>query len=252
MRKDISFNFHQKRVLVTGAGRGLGKGFALGFAEAGARITVADIDHASAEQTCREIEESGGTAQFFCGDLSDPAVPEQMTAHAVDAWGGLDFAVNNAGCAVPIMNAEDVSPEQWRKVFDLNLQGVFHCAQAEARVMKKGGFGKIVNVSSICGYIVWPEYQAVYSASKAGLIHLTRCLAAEWISHGVWVNSISPGVTRTPELFEEVVPVFLRKAPIGRTAQVDDMTQAVMFLCSSASDFIVGHDLVIDGGYTLT
>jgi sorbose reductase len=134
---------------------------------------------------------------------------------------------------------------------DLNLRGTFFCAQAEARAMIPRRSGRIVNIASICGSIVWPEPQAVYSASKAGIIHLTRCLAAEWAPHGIRVNCVSPGVTRTPELFPEVIPVFLRKAPAGRIAETDDLVGAVLYLASDRADFLVGHNLVVDGGYTI-
>ena len=167
------------------------------------------------------------------------------------AWGKLDIAVNNAGIAIPIKAAESVSHEEWDRVLNLNLRGTFFCAQAEAAVMIPRRRGRIVNIASICGSIVWPEPQAVYSASKAGVIHLTRCLAAEWAQHGIQVNCISPGVTRTPELFPEVIPVFLKTAPVGRVAEVHDMVRALLFLASDASDFLLGHDLVVDGGYTI-
>jgi len=113
------------------------------------------------------------------------------------------------------------------------------------------GYGKIINIASICGRIVWPDPQSVYSISKAGIVHLTRCLGAEWIKNGIRVNCISPGVTRTPELFPEVIPVFLRTAPIDHVAEVADMQGAVLFLASALSDFMVGQELVLDGGYTI-
>lgn len=174
-----------------------------------------------------------------------------MVAEVVSAWNGLDIGVNNAGVSLPIKEAFEVTEQEWDWLIDLNLKGTFFCAQAEARAMKERGYGKIINIASICGYVVWPEPQAVYSVSKAGILHLTRCLAVEWIKQGIRVNSISPGVTRTPELFEQVIPVFLRGAPIDRVAGVEDLQGAVLYLASAASDFMVGQDLVIDGGYTL-
>lgn len=117
--------------------------------------------------------------------------------------------------------------------------------------MMPNSYGKIINIASICGHIVWPKFQAVYSISKAGVIHLTRCLAVEWAPYGIRVNSISPGVTRTPDLFPDVPPIFLRKAPLGKTAEVQDIAGAVLYLASPASDFMVGQDMVLDGGYTL-
>jgi len=123
------------------------------------------------------------------------------------------------------------------------------CAQAEARAMIPNGYGKIINIASICGYRVWPQFQSVYSTSKAGIIHLTRCLAVEWIKYGIRVNSISPGVTLTPGFVKEVIPIFTRQAPIAKAASVDDLKGAVVYLASETSDFMVGQDIVIDGSY---
>jgi len=117
--------------------------------------------------------------------------------------------------------------------------------------MIPNGYGKIINLASICGHIVWPEWQSLYSISKAGIVHMTRCLGAELIRHGIRVNAISPGVTRTPELFEQVIPVFLARAPIDRIGSVADIQGAALYLAAEVSDFMVGQELVLDGGYTL-
>jgi len=242
---------HGSTALVTGAGRGLGRAFAVGLAGAGADVAVADIDGAAAEETARQVELAGVRSLAVQADLRVRADAARMVDVVVETWGRLDVAVNNAGVAMAIKEAVEVTEDEWDGVMDLNLRGTFFCAQAEARAMIPRGRGRIVNVASICGSVVWPEPQAVYSASKAGLVHLTRCLAVEWIRHGIRVNSISPGVTRTPELFEQVIPVFLNKAPIDRIAGVEDLVGAVLYLASPGSDFVVGHDLVVDGGYTL-
>jgi len=245
------FRVDGRRALVTGAGRGLGKAFALALAEAGADVAAVDIDGKTAEQSAEQIRALGRKALAVQADLGSGGEAQRMVAEVVSRWGGVDIAVNNAGVSLPIKAAFEISEQEWDWLIDLNIKGTFFCAQAEGRVMKAGGYGKIINIASICGYAVWPEPQAVYSVSKAAVLHLTRCLAAEWIQYGIRVNSISPGVTRTPELFEEVIPVFLRTAPIDRIAGVEDLQGAVLYLASPASDFMVGADLVIDGGYTL-
>lgn len=251
MKLAEGFRVDGRRALVTGAGRGLGKAFALALAEAGADVAAVDVDAETAATTADEVRALGRRAVAIQADLRRREETERMVAEVVSAWNGLDIGVNNAGVSLPIKEAFEVTEQEWDWLIDLNLKGTFFCAQAEARAMKERGYGKIINIASICGYVVWPEPQAVYSVSKAGILHLTRCLAVEWIKQGIRVNSISPGVTRTPELFEQVIPVFLRSAPIDRIAGVEDLQGAVLYLASAASDFMVGQDLVIDGGYTL-
>jgi sorbose reductase len=245
------FRLGGRTALVTGAGRGLGRAFALALAESGADVAAVDIDGKTAEQTAGQIQSLGRKALAIQADLRGRGEAQRMVDEVVSAWGAVDIAVNNAGVSLPIKAAMEIDEQEWNWLVDLNIKGTFFCAQAEARAMKAAGYGKIINIASICGHIVWPEPQAVYSLSKAGVLHLTRCLAAEWIQYGIRVNSISPGVTRTPELFEEVIPVFLQTAPIDRIAGVEDLQGAVLYLASPASDFMVGADLVIDGGYTL-
>jgi sorbose reductase len=240
-----------RTALVTGAGRGLGRAFACALADEGADVAVVDIDPATARGTAEAVKARGRRSIAVTADLGIGSEPARMVEEVRAAWGRLDIAVNNAGIAIPIKPALEVSEADWDRVLDLNLRGTFFCAQAEAKLMIAQGTGRIVNIASICGSIVWPEPQAVYSASKAGVIHLTRCLAAEWARHGVLVNCISPGVTRTPELFPEVIPVFLRTAPVSHVAEVSDMVRALIFLVRDATDFLLGHDLVVDGGYTV-
>jgi len=245
------FRLDGRRALVTGAGRGLGRAFALALAEAGADVAAVDIDGETADQTAAQVRSLGRRGLSVQADLRGGGGAERMVRQVVEQWEGLDIAVNNAGVSLPIKEALDISEQEWDWLIDLNVKGTFFAAQAEARAMKTGGYGKIINIASICASVVWPEPQAVYSVSKAGVLHLTRCLASEWIRHGIRVNSISPGVTRTPELFDEVIPVFLQTAPIDRIAGVEDLQGAVLYLASPASDFMVGADLVIDGGYTI-
>ncbi len=240
-----------RTALVTGAGRGLGRAFACALADEGADVAVVDIDPATARGTAEAVKARGRRSIAVTADLGVGSEPSRMVEEVRAAWGRLDIAVNNAGIAIPIKPALEVSEADWDRVLDLNLRGTFFCAQAEAKLMIAHGGGRIVNIASICGSIVWPEPQAVYSASKAGVIHLTRCLAAEWARHGILVNCISPGVTRTPELFPEVIPVFLRTAPVSHVAEVGDIVRALLFLVRDSTDFLLGHDLVVDGGYTV-
>jgi sorbose reductase len=251
MKETSGSRFSGKTALVTGAGRGLGRAFALGLAGEGADVAVTDIDAVTAARTAEEVRGLGRKALAIRADAASPADAAAMVAEVIAAWGKLDVAVNNAGISLPIKEALAITEEEWDRQMDLTLRGTFFCAQAEARAMIPRRSGRIVNIASICGTIVWPEPQAVYSTSKAGVIHLTRCLAAEWAPHGIGVNCVSPGVTRTPELFPEVIPVFLRKAPAGRVAETDDMVGAVLYLASEQAGFLVGHNLVVDGGYTI-
>lgn len=245
------FRLDNRKALVTGAGQGLGKAFALALAEAGADVAAADIVADKAEATAEAIRRLGRDALAVTVDIADRAAVQAMVDQTVARFGRLDIGVNNAGIAIPIGPAGSVSESDWRRQMAVNLDGTFWCARAEAEAMKPNGYGKIINIGSICGHIVWPEPQAAYSISKAGVIHMTRCLAAEYIRHGIRINCISPGVTRVEGLFEEVVQVYLQRAPIDRIGCVGDHQGAVIYLASEVSDFMVGQELVIDGGYLL-
>lgn len=252
------FRLDDRVALVTGAGSGIGRGFAHALGEAGAKVAIVDIDTAAAETVARELSEKGAQAMALTIDVTSPEQTQRMVDGVVDRWGTLSIGVNNAGIAV-WSDAETMPAEEWRKVLTLNLDGVFYCAQAEARFMLEAGYGKIINTASMSAHIVnHPQHQAAYNASKAGVLHLTRTLAAEWADRGVRVNSISPGYTRTAlvdRFIQEPVgaekyPTWMERTPMGRMAEVDDLVGAVVYLAAEASDFMTGHDIVIDGGYT--
>jgi NAD(P)-dependent dehydrogenase (short-subunit alcohol dehydrogenase family) len=190
-------------------------------------------------------------------DVTRPDQAQAMVERVVGHWGSLTIGVNNAGIC-NWFDAETMPPDEWRRIMTLNLDGVFYCAQAEARVMLEAGYGKIVNTASMSAHIVnHPQHQAAYNASKAGVLHLTRSLATEWATRGVRVNSISPGYTRTALVDRfitepagaEKYPVWMERTPMGRMAEVGDLVGAIVYLASEASDFMTGHDMVIDGGY---
>jgi len=251
------FRLDGRVALVTGGGRGIGRGYAHALGEAGAAIAIVDIDREAAETVVTELVQKGIDALAVTADVTKPDQVQAAIAAVMARWGRLTIGVNNAGIGF-WADSETMPPEQWQKVIDLNLTGVFLCTQAEAQVMLKAGYGKIINTASMSGHIVnTPQNQAAYNASKAGVLHLTRSLAAEWASRGIRVNSISPGYTRTKlvddllatPLGQQMVPTWMSMTPMGRMAEVTDLQGAVVYLASEASDFMTGHDMIIDGGY---
>ncbi len=246
------FKLDGKKALVTGAGRGIGRALALALAEAGADVAVVDVLADNAAKAAEEIAQATGrkTLSVAC-NIADAAAVDAMVAQVVGAFGRLDIAVNNAGISIPIKGLLDVTPEEWKRQFDVNLNGNWNCLRAEARAMIPNGYGKIIITGSICGHVIWPDPQLPYSVSKAAVIHMTRAAAAELIRHGIRVNCISPGVTKVADLFPEVVDVFFRTAPIDRYGSPADHQGAVVYLASEASDFMVGQEIVLDGGYTI-
>ncbi len=253
------FRLDGRAALVTGAGQGIGRAFAHALGEAGARVAIVDIALPGAEAVAAELVAKGIDSIAVQADVTKPDAVQAMVDAVVKKWGHLDIAVNNAGIGAWV-NVEDMSEAQWDRVLDLNLKGVFLCAQAAGRAMLAAGYGKIINTASMSGSIVnFPQNQAHYNASKAGVIHLTKSMAAEWATRGVRVNSISPGYTRTSltadllatPIGQEMLPHWMRMTPMGRMGEVTDLQGAVVFLASEASDFMTGHDMVIDGGYSV-
>ena len=246
------FKLNGKKALVTGAGRGIGKGLAQALAEAGADVAIVDLIAENAEKTAAEISRATGrrTIAVSC-DISNAESVNAMVEKVIAEFGRLDIAVNNAGISIPIKGILDVSADEWKKQMDVNLNGTWNCLKAEAKVMIPNGYGKIINTGSICGHVIWPDPQLPYSVSKAAVIHMTRAAAAELIKHGIRVNCISPGVTKVADLFPEVVDVFFKTAPIDRFGSPADHQGAVVYLASEVSDFMVGQELVLDGGYTI-
>ena len=252
------FRLTGKVALVTGAGQGIGRAFAHALGEAGAKVAVVDFVMARAMTVVDVLAHKRIEATALTIDVTKPDQVQAMVDAIIAKWGQLDIGVNNAGIGI-WHDAENITVADWDRIMDVNLKAVFLCCQAEAKVMLPRGYGKIINTASMSGSIVnMPQNQAPYNTSKAGVIHLTKSLAAEWATRGVRVNCISPGYTRTklvddllqtPE-GQSIAPKWMGMTPMARMAEVTDLQGGLIYLASAASDFTTGLDLVIDGGYS--
>ncbi len=247
------FDLAGKCGYVTGGGSGLGRAIAIGLAEAGAAVVVSDINFSAAENVTAEIRAQGGQAYALRTDVACRAAVEELVRFTSEQFGQLDFAFNNAGM-LKITRPEELSEEEWREELDVDLTSVFFCCQAAGRYMMTHGGGKIINTASISGMIV--NSGLTYSTAKAGVIQLTRVLALRWARYRIFVNCISPGYMRTamtaPHLArQEVEQEMLRQTPLRRLGEPRDIVGAALFLAAPASDFVTGHNLVVDGGVTL-
>jgi NAD(P)-dependent dehydrogenase (short-subunit alcohol dehydrogenase family) len=251
------FRLEGRVALVTGAGQGIGRAFAHALGEAGASVAVVDLRPDLAEDVAHELAAKEITALPVAADVTRQEAVQKMVERIVGHWGSLTIAVNNAGIGL-WADAEEMAYADWLRVLDVDLNSVFLCAQAESQVMLPTGYGKIINTASMSAHISnTPQNQSAYNTAKAGVLHLTRSLAAEWAKRGVRVNSISPGYTRTKlvddllatPVGQSMLPIWMGMTPMGRMAEVTDLQGAVVYLASAASDYMTGHDMVIDGGY---
>lgn len=247
------FDLTGKCGYVTGSGSGLGRAIAIGLAEAGAAIVVSDINFVAAQSTAAEIARIGERAVALQSNVAHKAEVEELIRMTTAQFGRLDFAFNNAGI-LKIVKPEDLSEQDWQEELNVDLTGVFLCAQAAGRYMIAHGGGKIINTASISGMIV--NSGLTYSTAKAGVIQLTRVLAYRWAKHRVFVNCFSPGYIRTgmtaPHLTRpEVEQEMVRQTPLRRLGEPRDLVGAAIFLASAASDFVTGQNLIVDGGVTL-
>ena len=243
------FDLTGQHALVTGAGRGIGLEIARTLHGAGATVTVGEFLEDAGRAAAEEL---GGN--FVQVDVRDPESAERMVEEA-EGYAPLDILVNNAGIAKNI-EAEHTSDDDWLNVINVNLNGVFWCSRAAGKRMLQRGSGSVVNIASMSGIIVnKPQPQAAYNTAKAGVIMLTKSLAAEWAKRGVRVNSVSPGyigteMTKLGMSNEEWNRQWLEMTPMGRVGEPADIAHAVLYLASDAARFATGTNLVVDGGYT--
>jgi len=247
------FSLRDKTAFVTGAARGIGRGIARGLAEAGARVALVDRDGETARGTAGELAAEGLECLALQADVTRQGEVEAAIEALLERWGRLDIAVNNAGICHNAPSAE-LAEQDWDRVLDLDLKAVFLCAQAEGRPMIARGSGSIINIASMSAQVVnFPQPQAAYNAAKAGVVQLTRSLAAEWAQFGVRVNSISPGYVNTDLLQpgKSLHPQWIELTPQKRLGEPWEIAGAAVYLASEAASFCTGTDLVVDGGYTL-
>ena len=249
-----SFNLTGKKAFISGGARGIGKSVAHAFAEAGADVAIVDMDLDTARKTAAELEREGIRAIAVRTDVSDPTDVDRMIEAILDEFGTIDIAFNNAGVCVN-EKAEEMSFENWKRVIDINLTGIFLTARAAGKVMIKNGGGSIINTASMSGHIVnVPQPQCAYNASKAGVIMLTKSLAVEWAPYNVRVNSISPGYIGTEMTLKAVdwIPEWEALTPMNRMGRPEELAAAVVYLAGYGASFTTGTDLVIDGAFTCT
>lgn len=244
-----------KIAIVTGASSGIGRASALALAQAGATVVAASRREAEGRETVALIERAGGRGRFVRADVSREADVAALVATAVNEFGRLDLAFNNAGVEGNGKPVTEETGENFDAVFDVNVKGLMFSMKHELSAMVKSGGGAIVNMSSIVGLIAFPG-AAVYTASKHAVLGLTKAAALEHARTGIRVNAVSPGAVQTDmmERFvggsEEAKAGFAAMHPMGRVGQADEIARVVTFLCSDAASFITGQSIAVDGGFT--
>ncbi len=248
--------FAGKTILITGAASGIGRGAALAFGRHGANVVVSDIAEPAGRETSAEIVAAGGSAVFVRADVSVAADVEALVGAAVARFGRVDCAFNNAGIEEEHLRLADAEEAMFDRMMAINVKGVWLCMKHEIQQMLAQGGGVIVNTASVAGLVGAPRH-AIYAASKHAVVGLTKSAAAEYGRKGIRINSICPGVIRTPMLERALARDAAWEAtltglhPIGRLGEVDDVVNALLWLCSDESGFVTGHQLAVDGAMTI-
>ena len=252
----MNITFEGQVALVTGAGSGMGLATAKAFAEAGAAVVLADFNEETVRAAAAELVSEGHKAIAVRCDVADEAQVKEMVDLTMSAFGRLDAAYNNAGINSPVAETADASSEEYDRVMAINLRGVWNCMKYELLQMRKQGSGAIVNCSSLGG-LVGIAGRGVYHASKHGVLGLTKSAGLEYAARGIRVNAICPGIIATPmvtgmiEREPEAMDALMKEQPIGRLGRPEEIASAVLWLCSPGASFVIGHALVVDGGYTV-
>lgn len=249
---------NNKVVLVTGAASGIGRESALTLAREGASVCVSDVNHEGGEETAQQIIDNGGKAIFVSCNVTNSDDVAAMVKATVDTFGRLDAAVNNAGISGSLVKRiHEVEDEVFDRIMSINVKGVWLCMKAELPIMLEQGAGSIVNIASVAGLIGAPK-GAAYTASKHAVVGLTKSAAIEYAKLGLRVNAICPGYTETPMVTAvtdenpAMQQITVRAIPMRRLGQPSEIAEGVLWLCSDASSFVTGHQLVLDGGLVAT
>jgi len=242
-----------KVALVTGGGSGIGRSCVEAFARNGAAVIVSDVDEGGGAESVRLVESAGGQATFVRADVSQPADCEAMIGKAIEHFGRLDYACNNAGIGGEQNMIADTSVDGWQKVIAINLSGVFYCMKYEIPAMLRNGGGAIVNMASILGAVGFAN-SAAYVAAKHGVLGLTQNATLEYSAQNVRVNTVGPGFIRTPLIAElendrQAYEMLVSLHPIGRLGQPEEVAELVVWLCSDRASFVTGAYIPVDGGY---
>jgi NAD(P)-dependent dehydrogenase (short-subunit alcohol dehydrogenase family) len=254
MNKNESYT--GKVAFVTGAANGIGRAAALAFAREGASVVVADVSEKGNEETARMIKDRGGHALAVTCDVSRAEHVQRALNATIETFGRLDFAFNNAGIEYAIKPVSDVTEEEWDRIIDIDLRGVFLCMKHEIPLMLKHGGGAIVNTSSGAG-VKGFKGGAAYVAAKHGVVGLTKAAALDYAPSNIRINAVCPGIIDTPMMDRfsggtaEGRQAVIAQEPIGRMGRPEEIAATVVWLCSDAASFVVGHAMVIDGGQTV-
>ncbi len=248
------FSIKGRSALVTGAGRGIGKVLALTLAEAGCDVALFGLHKDSLETVAAEIRNRGVRTLVVEGDVSKKSDVAQAFDGVRSAFGRLDICINNAGISMQ-KPVEQMPEADWDRIMNINMKGVFLCSQAAAKLMMPQKKGSIINIGSISARVVnVPQKQAVYNTSKAGVVMLSQAMAVEWAPYGIRVNVLSPGYMMTEmtlSSMSHLFPDWEALTPMGRLGKPEELRGALLFMASDASGYMTGHDLVVDGGYTV-